>query len=72
MLLDQYAAREVGDTEGAHAALAANLSARRFPTPEVASLYIRGFVRPYDRVVVMGAGDVGARFFTGPLAFPGE
>lgn len=72
VLLDPYAAREVGDTEGAHAALAANLSARRFPTPEVASLYIRGFVRPHDRVVVMGAGDVGARFFTGPLTFAGE
>ena len=40
-----------------------------FPTPEVASLYLRGRVKDGDTVVVLGAGDVADRFFVGELAF---
>lgn len=71
VLVDIYAAREE-DTRGTGSAALATAvggSARYIPTPEEAVAFVRKQAEPGDTVVVMGAGDIGSRVFTGDLAF---
>ena len=69
VLVDIYAAREENRSGISSRALAKAVGGLYFPTPEAASLFVRGVAREGDRVVVMGAGDVGTRVFRGVLTF---
>lgn len=71
VVVDTYAAREDADRGPSAKALAAAIgpSALYLETPELAALWLREHVREGDTVVVMGAGDVGERFFVGEHAF---
>jgi UDP-N-acetylmuramate--alanine ligase len=71
VLVDIYAAREENTSGVSSRALARAIGAVYFPSPEAASLFVRGEAREGDRVVVMGAGDIGARVFCGVLSFGG-
>lgn len=72
ILADTYAARETTEGDDPIRALAKAVGGVAIGTPECAALYVRAHARPGDRVVVMGAGDLGSRFFTGDLAFTGD
>ena len=72
ILVDIYAAREENTVGASSRALAKASGGIFIETPEEAARYLLSVTRPGDRVVVMGAGDVGLRFFTGPLAFTGD
>ena len=71
MVVDTYAAREDADRGPSAKVLAAAIgpSALYLETPELAALWLREHVREGDTVVVMGAGDIGERFFVGEHAF---
>ena len=72
ILVDTYAAREAADANATSRALAKAIGGVTVGTPECAALYVRANARPGDRVVVMGAGDLGPRFFVGELSFTGD
>ena len=71
VVTDIYAAREQNEQGISARALAAAIGPRAvyMPTPEIASLAARVRAGVGDTVLVMGAGDLSARFFRGPLAF---
>ena len=70
IVTDIYAARERNEHGVSARALAAAIGPRAvyMPTPETASLAARVRAGDGDTVLVMGAGDLSARFFRGPLA----
>lgn len=72
ILVDTYSARETGEGEDPIRLLAKASGGVAIGTPECAALYVRAHARPGDRVVVMGAGDLGPRFFVGELSFTGD
>ena len=71
IVTDTYAARESPEDGVGSRALAEGIGdgALYLPTPEVAALWLAHRLAPGDTVVVMGAGDVSARFFTGERSF---
>lgn len=74
IVTDIYAAREKNESGITARALAAAIGPRAIymPTPETAALAVRIKARSGDAVLVMGAGDLSARFFRGPLSFSEE
>lgn len=71
IVTDVYAAREKNESGITSRALVAAIGPRAIymPTPETAALAVRTRAKKGDTVLVMGAGDLSARFFCGPLAF---
>ncbi len=71
IVTDTYAAREREEDGIGSRALAEGIggSAVYLPTPEVAALWLSDRLSPGDTVIVMGAGDVSHRFFTGERSF---
>ena len=71
IVTDIYAAREHNESgiNGRLLASAIGPSGIYMPTPETSSLAARVRSRSADTVLVMGAGDLSARFFRGKLAF---
>lgn len=71
VLVDIFAAREENESGITCRQLADAIGERAvsLPTPEVAALHLLDAVRPGDTVVVMGAGSIADRFFTGRLSF---
>ncbi|MBQ2719558.1 MAG: UDP-N-acetylmuramate--L-alanine ligase, partial [Clostridia bacterium] len=70
LITDTYAAREAGDRGPSSRELAAAIgpSALYLGSPELCALWLSQNARAGDTVVVMGAGDVGERFFVGERA----
>ncbi len=66
-----YAARESdgGIVDGRSLAAAIGRGALYFETPEEAIAFSRSEAKEGDKIVVMGAGDISARVFRGPLSF---
>ena len=71
IVTDIYAAREAPreGVSGRALASACGPHALYIASPEAAALAVRSRTVRGDRVLVMGAGDVGERFFRPPLAF---
>ena len=71
IVTDIYAAREKNESGITARSLVAAIGPRAIymPTPETAALAVRVRARRGDTVLVMGAGDLSARFFRGALAF---
>ncbi len=71
VVTDTYAAREQEEDGLGSRALAKGIgeSAVYLPTPEVAALWLSDRLSPGDTVIVMGAGDVSQRFFSGERSF---
>lgn len=71
IVTDVYAAREKNESGVSARALATACGphALYLSTPEAAALSVRSRATLGDTVVVMGAGDLAARFFRAPLAF---
>ena len=72
IVTDVYAAREKNESGISAHALASAIGPRAIymPTPETAALAVRTRAGEGDTVLLMGAGDLSARFFCGPLSFP--
>ncbi len=71
VVVDTYAAREDRSLGPSACDLAAAIgpTALYLKTPELAALWLDAHTREGDAVVIMGAGDVGERFFVGERAF---